>query len=469
MLNRTKKKLYEMTDTLAEATAFLADADADAASAVLNTILEFVDAMDGAISDAGLPVPAAGADVEAYRAVIDAAPTEYKVVFLPYYDNTWDALESVYEAFAKDPMFVTEIVIIPIQRNTPTGTAFVYSDYLTPAGIPNTHYNDYDFAADEPDFVFYNQPYDLLNINKYRSENIKKYAGCMVYVPYYLTGNYQFDKALTRKRLESASMLPGHVNADIYIAQSEAFKRQLWGTPVYSRLIALGNPKTDAIYRTINSGARNSAWDEKLAGKTVLFVNSHYFWTTSEGAWLRQLAALFDYAEQADGVALLWRPHPQSFLMVRNRSDPLALLFLRMAERCGESRNLILDETADVNTALFYSDIIISAESSIIPQAILYDKPMYLCASTPVQRSRELSIPDLAPREAPEEGFPDKIRAMVEARRAGIDPYAPLRRQYIEEQYMNVGVCGEKLLGYIKEQLAAGGAAQAKMEWGRRA
>lgn len=67
-------------------------------------------------------------------------PNKYKALFLPYYDNTWETMKSVYEAFSKDPLFETEVVIMPIIRNTNEGPKFIWEDYLTRSGIPNTHY-----------------------------------------------------------------------------------------------------------------------------------------------------------------------------------------------------------------------------------------------------------------------------------------------------------------------------------------
>ncbi len=96
-------------------------------------------------------------------------------------------MKSVYEMFSNDPLFETEVVIIPIMRNTNVGVKFIWEDYLTPSGTPNTHYDIYSFEEDMPDIVFYNQPYDGVNIPKFQSQNIRKYTDCMVYIPYGLT------------------------------------------------------------------------------------------------------------------------------------------------------------------------------------------------------------------------------------------------------------------------------------------
>ena len=37
---------------------------------------------------------------------IELKPTKYKALFLPYYDNTWESMRSVYEAFSRDPQFI---------------------------------------------------------------------------------------------------------------------------------------------------------------------------------------------------------------------------------------------------------------------------------------------------------------------------------------------------------------------------
>jgi hypothetical protein len=450
MLNRTKKKLYEMTDTLSEAVEYLATADADAASAVQSTSLEFVDAMDAAISEAGLPVPIAGASAEAYRAVIDAAPTEYKAVFLPYYDNTWDTMKSVYLAFSQDPMFVTEIVIIPIQRNTNQGTKFVWQDYLTPAGIPNTHYDAYDFAADEPDFVFYNQPYDGVNVPKFQSQNIKKYAGCMIYIPYAMAPIGVQSSELQR----NATELPGIQRCDLYIAQSELFK-EFYGTgkTIYDRMLPVGNPKCDVLRdaRENDEFQRYPEWEESIGGRKVILLNTHYSTMLPGAAAHAGVKFLLDYVVKHEDLFLIWRPHPQVFLMA------MSPMYQVLTDFADKHERMILDKTPSITAAYMYSDAVVSLfPSSIVSDALFLDRPVYLMEPDPRKRekvSNHIWFYDaISHEDAGEDGVLPPLRAFLEEIESGIDSKKEIRGKYRAQEFPNMdGTVAEKILEWVKE------------------
>lgn len=299
-------------------------------------------------------------------------PNRLKVLFLPYYDNTWESMKSVYDVFSCDPMFETEVVIIPIMRNTNEGTKFIWEDYLTPVGIPNTNYDVYSFEEDLPDIVFYNQPYDGVNIQKFQSHNIRKYTDCMVYIPYGLTP----VGAMGEPFESNNTGLEAIQRCDIYISQSKPFSKQYTkGTPLDRKVLEYGHPRCDCLYiaKTNRDFNHYPEWELAIGNRRVIFLNTHYTYMAEGVAAHPGVRRLIDTVAGHDNLFLIWRPHPQAFLMKMSDEMRAMLDFVQAHER------MILDLTPSITPAYMYSDAVVSLfPSSIVMDALFLDYPVFL-------------------------------------------------------------------------------------------
>lgn len=396
MLNKVKRQLIPMLETLGEGIPHYISQDDTAEDKMLVLITEFLDAIDSSLAaEAGFIKEAKSSLLHALKAKdpeaaeqcfsiycmeINQIPVQYKCVFFPYYQNTWDSLESVYQAFQEDSRFIAEIVIIPIRRNTQTGSKIIYDNYLTPQGIPNTPYYQYHIDEDLPDFVFYNNPYDGVNVEQFQSQNIKPYAGCMIYIPYYLYWHELQRKEWIQNLVERATELPGHDSCDIFVAQGSSFVKMFRHRSKNGRkMVALGNPKTDYIFNRRERFQKYPEWEKILHGRTVLFLNTHYTLAVNRLLWPRWVYYLLKCIVAADeDLALIWRPHPQSFLLGHSNNDVVDdynwEVCLKVAEECDR---IIIDRTESALSAMMYSDAVISSRSSIVAEAVFMDKPVY--------------------------------------------------------------------------------------------
>jgi hypothetical protein len=299
-------------------------------------------------------------------------PNKFKALFLPYYDNTWETMKSVYLAFAADPTFDTEIVIIPILRNTNDGIKRVWEDYLTPVGIPNTHYDLYSFEDDMPDVVFYNQPYDGVNVPKFQSQNIRKYAGKMVYIPYGVVPIGVQGKSFEHAYTELDSIK----RCDVYIAQSEQFREfYLKGKPLYRKALAVGNPKQDGLYDAKAHGEfeHYPEWESRIGNRRVILLNTHYSAMLDGVEAHSGVKRLIDAVATSNDLFLIWRPHPQAFLMKLSAPMRVMLDFVQAHDR------MILDRMPSMTPAYTYSHAVVSLfPSSIVMDALFLDLPVFL-------------------------------------------------------------------------------------------
>ena len=405
MLNKIKKQIIPMLDTLGEALKYYTESPSES---MFENICFFLDSISIEIVSEDVEIVLLSDNIKSsldtldleqiyydyqkYCESIEDIPVQYKVVFLPYYENTWDSLESVYEVFSADPMFITEIVIIPILRNTPTGFIHIYHDYLTPMGISNTHYDNYDFEIDLPDIVFFNQPYDELNYDKFKSSKIKPYTGLLAYIPYTLYRHEYIEKEKKHKNMEIWAELPGHINADIIVSQGDSFTRTFSKSIKNGyKIITLGNPKSDFLWKHSknNDWPRYELWENVVNGKHTFLLNTHYtsfyesVWfneTASTSSWIKHL---FNIIINDEELALIWRPHPQTFLLV----DAFYGDNKKIYEECIDATNIcnriILDKTPSVVSSIMYADAVISENSSIISESICLNKPVFLVGVDP--------------------------------------------------------------------------------------
>ena len=307
--------------------------------------------------------------------------TKYKVLFLPYYDNTWESMKSLYLAFSEDPLFETEIVIIPIQRNTNEGIKYVWDDYLTPAGIPNTHFDVYDFEVDRPDIVFYNQPYDGVNISKFYSSNVRKYTDCMVYVPYSVkpvnAQAMQYQNAYTE--LEAIQ------RCDLFIAQSKAFyDHYLKGTPLAKKALIHGHPKLDSLYfaKTKNEYIHYDDWAEAIGERRVILLNTHYSYMIEGVEAHPGVKGLIDNVMNNEELFLIWRPHPQAFLM---KMSPQMQAMIQFAEK---HKRMLIDRSPSMTSGYMYADCLISLfPSTVVMDALFLDLPVFVLGREDLKRA----------------------------------------------------------------------------------
>lgn len=303
---------------------------------------------------------------------LELKPNKLKALFLPYYDNTWETMKSVYLAFSADPTFETEVVIIPILRNTNDGIKLVWEDYLAPYGIPNTHYDLYSFEDDMPDVVFYNQPYDGVNAAKFQSQNIRKYAGKMVYIPYGVVPIGVQGKSFEHAYTELDSIK----RCDVYIAQSEPFREiYLKGKPLYRKALVVGNPKQDSLYAAKAHGEfeHYPEWEARISNRRVILLNTHYSSMLDGVEAHPGVKRLIDAVATSDNLFLIWRPHPQAFLMKMSAPMRVMLDFVQAHER------MILDRTPSMTPAYIYSRAVVSLfPSSIVMDALFLDLPVFL-------------------------------------------------------------------------------------------
>ena len=430
---------------------------------------------------------------ESYIRIFNNIPTQYKVVFLPYYESTWDSLESVWEAFKNDPLFITQITIIPINRNIGTDHKIIYKDYLSEKGIPHVHYEIYNFEKDKPDIVFINQPYDGVNIEKFMSHNIRSHVGMMVYIPYAAYMHVNFPKEKHIDEMKRHTELPIHNFSDMIITGGITFANAFKKISKNGyKIIVLGSPKYDLLYKQLKNKAgynNKTEWEIKINGKITFMLNTRYESLHAHDvlnntpAWFTYL---INFIKNDDNLALIWRPHPLTFNFLDKITQPLKKLFDMI--QSGRIENIILDDSENASSAFMYSNAVLSELSSLISSSIYLNKPTFSLHLDPMlyHKNQQLyfdpkyddiirkankivkgrisyhqALPSVGAKKhlltgetVDETMYRKPLIDFINAIKAGEDPKSELRKIYIEEHNANPdGTCGKAIKEYVTNKI----------------
>jgi len=198
-----------------------------------------------------------------------------EAVFLPYKASMWDSLESVWKAADADPDCDAYVIPIPYFDKNPDGSFKEehYEGNQYPKYVPVTRYDAFDFGKHMPDVIYIHNGYDDWNLvtsvhPDFYSQNLKKYTEELVYIPYFVLGEIDPDNEQAVEGMKHFCFMPGIINADKVIVQSEDMKKiyvreylkaakryGLTGNHLYrpyleKKFMGTGSPKFDKVLNT---------------------------------------------------------------------------------------------------------------------------------------------------------------------------------------------------------------------------
>ncbi len=314
---------------------------------------------------------------------------DYKIraLILAELGGKWDSIASVYDELMQRDDCEVEVVIEPVYREVklPDGSTrkdVVLEDYLTPKGISNIPYQEYDIAVSKPDITFYSQPYDGCTVPMFRTENLAKHSR-LVYCPYYASTMLAEHISITK---DAFFRMPMQQHSWKIACQSERMKQyyQQYASRKGANVVASGLPKWDYPLKLNRENTPcPEEWSEKLSGKKVFLWNSH-FGNINQSA--NDQSESFGYEKSVlsifmsnPDIALIWRPHPMAETVLKVYSPDKHFLYRKLIDDCMAFPNIVVDETATYDNAVVWSDVLLSdLGSSLADQYIIMDKPVAL-------------------------------------------------------------------------------------------
>ncbi len=294
--------------------------------------------------------------IQAASGLLEPIETYLQIVFMPYKASMWDSLESIYLAAREDSECECLVVPIPYYNmdQNRKRAELVYEGNEFPENIPITDYREYHLESALPDVIYIHNPYDEYNVvtnvhPDYFSGRLKKYTGCLVYVPYYVTAGF-FS--------EGHRNLSVYRNMDYMIAQSEHFKEEAKGQPYYDKMLPLGSPKLDRVIRICRDNrSLPEQWKAQLAGRKIVMLNTSINTMLRDTeAYLDKLDYLFRYFQTRKDVGLIWRPHPLLSSTITSLRPAYGKRYRELVEYFRTNQVGVLDETPDLTATIAISD-----------------------------------------------------------------------------------------------------------------
>ena len=328
-----------------------------------------------------------GRELVDYRLKLKAINHEkINVVFVCHRPAVWESLHSVYDTLKSDSAFNVYIVAIPHKKQLP-GLYFnheVYEsegaeDFWKSEGCINGYNYEsgewFDLKKLEPDYIFFQQPYNITRCEQYKSWNVAKYAK-ICYVA------YAFD-FIGGSILEVSTPKDFMDNVSIYFTQNKIDDRLIFNLLKkqqndFTERFITGFPRYDGIMRYNAASVANNVNCDRSSSYKVIWTPR---WCTDEGN-----CSFFDYKDRmvdffnGNGeYQFVFRPHPQAFLNLNQTGELSNEEAEKYKQYYKNSMNMYIDENTEYFSTFFGSDCLISDVSSIMADYFLTGKPIIYC------------------------------------------------------------------------------------------
>ena len=308
--------------------------------------------------------------------ILDEKTDKILIYFLPYKAAMWDCFESIWECAKDDERCEVKIMPIPYIEKA-SGRVICELDQFD-SDIPLIDYRLVKLEEVHPDIIYIHNPYDQANkvtsvVENYFSAELKKCTEKLVYVPYYLSSMYRNEQRLIEK-----ACLPGSINSDIVILQSQVQKDiyKKYGIDCEKYFVA-GSPKTDAVIKYIESNNKETVKKEwGIDGEKVVMLNTSITYFLNKEKWGEILFEILRIIDEKD-ITLLWRPHPllEATMKAMNREGYKE--YKKALAYAADKNKIYVDYSPNPLKAILISDALISDYSSLVVQYYLTGKPIY--------------------------------------------------------------------------------------------
>lgn len=308
------------------------------------------------------------------------------VVFVCHRPAVWESLHSVYDALEKDDLFKVTIVAIPNKKQLPDkglnhevyeseGAEEFWESYGCVNGYNYETHEWLDLQSLEPDYVFFQQPYNGTRCNQYKSWVVSKYAK-ICYLNYFSPVSFGkiYEECMPQEFMKDLSFYFTQHEQDhqFVLEEYKGFGHTC------TDIIMTGYPRYDNFERYRNASER--IWKDKDHTRFRIVWTPR--WTTNEGN-----CHFFDYKDKFiefcrnENVEFVFRPHPQAFLEWNATGELLEEDAKEYRKKYEENMYMHIDESKSYMDMLYSSDCLITDPSSIMYDYFLTGKPIILCTS----------------------------------------------------------------------------------------
>lgn len=307
-----------------------------------------------------------------YKIICMRKHRKIKLAFFTNEYSVWPSLQSVYTTACSDPSFDVKLVYIPFFHEfSSVNHAAEMMKYLTNK-YSIIASDEYDLLTEEPDIVFYVNPYDSIP-EKFRVQEIRKLAAKIVYIP------YGMEIGMAKENLYYQCYSNMQWYADYVLAYSPLYyeKMQKYTYTKGRNYLTIGHPRID-LSQTMKDTSYKKIVMEKAQERKIVFWNTHFSIEDGDnwGTFLKYGESIIDYFKTNPDLFLLWRPHPLFYSALASFRNESLTETKKWLYKITDVENICIDESDTYLTAFQISDAMISDWNSFIPEYLCYKKPL---------------------------------------------------------------------------------------------
>lgn len=377
------------------------------------------------------------------------------VVFVCHRPNVWSSLKSLYETLRTNQFFNVTIVAIPVKKDLPKlglnhefytteGAEEFFKDYNCINGYDYEKKEWFDLRKLKPDYLFFQQPYNVALNPLYNSALVSKYCKiCYVAYASNFIGNGVLEETMPKDFMKNVSLFFTQNEIDNRLVNSVLKTYE----NTFTRTFITGFPRYDDINKYKNS--ESSLWKFSREKNKFRIIWTPR-WCTNEGNcnFFEYKDALLEYADKNKDIDFIFRPHPQAFVGLNATGELPEKEADKYKAEYEKRENTTIDYQKEYFQTFFSSDCLVTDISSIIADYFLTGNPIIYCHKKDCfnELSRKLS-----------EGFywvknKRELFETLDKIKNGYDPLKEKRQELIKTQFqISDKTAGIKIVEIIKK------------------
>lgn len=327
-----------------------------------------------------------------------------KVVFIVDKASRWNSLKSIWKSAMEDKNAVVSVIVIPYYYKSINGKILEenYEKDLFPEEVEILDYQTVDLEQYHPDTIYINSPYDEYNhfttVHPYfYSSNLVNWCEKLVYIPWFVLTELTREDERGWQSMQHFVTMPGVVNADKVIVQSEQMKeayvdyltdwageetRTIWE----EKICGLGSPLMDIDdnFEDIE-GLTPEHWKPYLykengqRKKMILYtMNSSSFIDYKEKAVDKLKRVLDIFRESRDDICLLWYWDTSMEVTLQTTYPEYWKVFQQIRKQYRDENWGIYEEELDYTLTVSLSDAYYGDGCKISHEMTIAEKPVML-------------------------------------------------------------------------------------------
>jgi len=356
------------------------------------------------------------------------------IVFVCHRPSLWGSLKTVFESLLADERCRVSIVAIPNKKQLPDlglshqvyideGAYEFFTQYICPVfrGYDEHTGQWKDVRGLEPDYVFFQTPYNDCRPPAYASDAVARYArlgyvhyGFLIFGGGVAANSYPQDflKDLSFIFCETEWHRAHLATRQEPVPEFDRARLPLTGYPRFDTLAHAGPVESPAWNAPRAPGRFRVLWTPRWS---IGEKNSHF---------LEYKDRFLELCDTDPSLDMVCRPHPQTFLSFIAAGKMTEADVEAYTQAHAARDNASLDLRGEYQDTFLSSDVLVSDISSILPEYLLTGKPIIYCHRT--DWFNELG-------EQLAEGFYwarswDEVTALLRQLRDGNDPLRDVRQ-----------------------------------------